>query len=62
MPALRAALAPHPNQYRAYPVTTGPGNVHAAALGRRTYITVLPEILRPEYQLERCSAPTVATE
>jgi tetratricopeptide (TPR) repeat protein len=62
VPTIRAALAPHPNQYRAYPVTTGPGNVHAAALGRRTYITALPEILRPEYQLERCSAQAVATE
>lgn len=53
---IRDALAPHPGQYRTYPVTTGPGNVHAAALQRRIHIEELPELLRPEHQLARCSA------
>ncbi len=56
VPTIQAALAPHPGQYRLYPVTTGPGNVHAASLGRRRYIENLPEALRADYQLTRCSA------
>ena len=56
MPTIRDALAPHPGQYRTYPVTTGPGNFHAAALQRRMHIEELPELLRPEYQLARCTA------
>jgi tetratricopeptide (TPR) repeat protein len=56
--AIQKALAPPPNQYRLYPTSTGPGNVHAAGLGRRKTITDLPEQLRPEYQLARCTART----
>lgn len=52
---IEAALAPHADQPRDYPVATGPGNVHAASLGRRRYITKLPEALRPEHQLARCN-------
>jgi tetratricopeptide (TPR) repeat protein len=54
-PAIRAALASS-GVHRTYPIATGPGNVHAAGLGRRLYIADLPEHLRPEYQLSRCSA------
>ncbi len=60
IPIIESALAPHPGEYRAYPVTTGPGNVHAAGLGRRARITDLPEPLRPEYQLARCRAQIAA--
>jgi tetratricopeptide (TPR) repeat protein len=52
---IRAALGPHPHQYRVYPTTTGPGNVHAASLRRRTYITTLPPAFDPETQLGRCA-------
>lgn len=52
---IRYALAPHPGEYRIYPLTTGPGNMHTAALRRRVHIEELPEALRPEHQLARCS-------
>jgi tetratricopeptide (TPR) repeat protein len=56
MQKIRRALAPHPGEYRRYPITTGPGNMHTAALRRRVHIEELPEALRPEHQLARCSA------
>jgi tetratricopeptide (TPR) repeat protein len=54
LPAMREALAPHPDQHRIYPLGTGTGNVHVAALRRRTFIADLPEPLRAEYQIARC--------
>jgi hypothetical protein len=56
------ALAPHADQHRDYPVATGPGNVHAASLGRRRYITKLPAALRPEHQLARCNERLAARD
>ncbi len=55
------ARAPHPGEYRKYPITTGPGNMHTAALRRRVHIEALPEVLSPEYQLERCTAQAHAS-
>ncbi|MFN2375191.1 MAG: hypothetical protein ABR538_01555, partial [Candidatus Binatia bacterium] len=44
---LAEALAPHPGQYRFYPVDTGQGDILAAALKRRIHIETVPAALRP---------------
>jgi tetratricopeptide (TPR) repeat protein len=49
------ALRPAPNEYRRYPVITGVGDLLASSARRRRYITKLPEALRPQFQLKRCS-------
>lgn len=47
MGVVREALSPHPGKYRFYPITTGQGDIQAAALKRRIHIP-LPAELRPE--------------
>jgi tetratricopeptide (TPR) repeat protein len=51
---IRRALAPHPGEFRAYPIETGPGDQNAAALLRRRRIERLPAALDPATRLNAC--------
>lgn len=52
---IRNALAPHPDEYRQYPLSTGLGDIHAAAIKRRIQIEELPSALRPKHPPSRCA-------
>jgi Flp pilus assembly protein TadD len=51
---IREALAPHPGVFRAYPLETGPGDLHSAGLNRRQRIEHLPAELDPVTRLNAC--------
>jgi tetratricopeptide (TPR) repeat protein len=53
---IRRALAPHPGEFRAYPVETGPGDQNAAGIDRRRRIERVPTALDPATRLNACSA------
>lgn len=55
VPVLSRTTAPQPPAARAYPVETGPGDLHAAGLLRRRRIETLPPELSPQRQLRQCS-------
>jgi tetratricopeptide (TPR) repeat protein len=52
---IRRALAPHPGEFRAYPLETGPGDQNAAGLHRRRRIESVPTALDPATRLKACS-------
>jgi 4-amino-4-deoxy-L-arabinose transferase-like glycosyltransferase len=52
---LRTELAPHPGRYRFYPVSTGLGDIMAAAVRRRMHLA-LPRELAPDSLPAWCSA------
>lgn|GEM_PF-855711 len=58
---IRDALAPHPGEYRLYPVTTGLGDIHASAIRRRIQIEKLPVGLSPERLRLRCDATSAGS-
>jgi 4-amino-4-deoxy-L-arabinose transferase-like glycosyltransferase len=56
---IRAALAPHPGEHRAFPMLTGPGDQNSAALGRRRRIESIPAGLDPATRLSTCGGAGV---
>jgi hypothetical protein len=56
MTLLSEALAPHPGKYRFYPLTTGQGDIQAAAIRRRIFIEHPPQVLRPRSLPPYCNA------
>lgn len=57
MRAVSEALAPHPGKFRFYPITTGQGDIQAAAIRRRVHIRDVPETLRPTSPPAWCAKP-----